>query len=361
MKLKKLFSRRSDGGIQQWEMEVEGDKYRAIVGKVGGSLVTAAWTTAKGKNIGRANETSPDQQAAAEAQARWQKKWDEGYRETEADLAGVTLFECMLAAKYVDYKEDVVFPVYCQPKLDGIRCLANAAGLKTRKGKDHMNMDHAAKAVAAVLAKYPGLTLDGEAYGDKLSNDFNTIVHLVKQQKPTAAERAECAKMVQYHVYDCELPDRTATFGARSKFLGEVLSGIPGIVVVETRLCNNQEELDAAYAEYLAAGYEGQMIRTDTPYEHKRTKALLKRKEFVDEEFVIADVEEGSGNRAGMAGAVKLVLWGNAGIRGNEAYFKLLLNNKNDIIGKKATIRYQGKTPDGKLRFPVMVSIRDYE
>ena len=37
-------------------------------------------------------------------------------------------------------------------------------------------------------------------------------------------------------------------------------------------------------------------------YENKRTKQLLKRKEFQDAEFKIVEIVEGIGNRAGMAG-----------------------------------------------------------
>ena len=40
---------------------------------------TAKPTICKGKNIGRSNETSPEQQAEAEAQAKWDKKRKDGY------------------------------------------------------------------------------------------------------------------------------------------------------------------------------------------------------------------------------------------------------------------------------------------
>ena len=45
----------------------------------------------------------------------------------------------------------------------------------------------------------------------------------------------------------------------------------------------------------LEAGYEGQMIRKDAPYECKRSKNLLKRKEFITEEFKVVKVVEGQG------------------------------------------------------------------
>jgi ATP-dependent DNA ligase len=57
--------------------------------------------------------------------------------------------------------------------------------------------------------------------------------------------------------------------------------------------------LDAAYANCLEEGYEGQMVRLDGPYEQKRSKLLLKRKEFQDAEYDLVRVDEGLGNWAG--------------------------------------------------------------
>jgi hypothetical protein len=61
------------------------------------------------------------------------------------------------------------------------------------------------------------------------------------------------------------------------------------------------EALDTWYEQWLEKGYEGQIIRIDGPYEQKRTKLLLKRKEFVDSEFVVLDILEGVGNASGGA------------------------------------------------------------
>ena len=81
---------------------------------------------------------------------------------------------------------------------------------------------------------------------------------------------------------------------------GRSLHGEPYLlVIVETTEVNSREHLDELYADYVEVGYEGQMIRLDAPYENKRSPKLLKRKEFVDEEYEILGYEEGKGNRAG--------------------------------------------------------------
>ena len=120
--------------------------------------------------------------------------------------------------------------------------------------------------------------------------------------------------------------------------------------------------MDKVYAEYMATGYEGQMIRiANSKYENKRTKNLIKRKEFVDSEFPILDIIEGDGNWAGYAKSVLLRLEDgstcSSGIRGNFEYLKKLLEIKDEFLDGEATVRYQNRTPDGKLRFPIVTAI----
>ena len=103
-------------------------------------------------------------------------------------------------------------------------------------------------------------------------------------------------------------------------------------------------------------GYEGSMLRKDAPYEQKRSKTLLKRKDFKDAEFECVRIEEGLGNWAGLAKRVVCRLpdgreFG-AGIRGTQARAKELLNETH----KQVTVRFFDYTPDGIPRFPVVTA-----
>ena len=104
------------------------------------------------------------------------------------------------------------------------------------------------------------------------------------------------------------------------------------------------------------------IIRIDlSQYENKRSKQLLKKKDFYDGEFVIVDFEEGKGNRAGTAGNVILKLndgrtFG-AGIKASHESVKEIWANKKSLIGKLATIKYFQETPDGIPRFGVAIQI----
>ena len=123
--------------------------------------------------------------------------------------------------------------------------------------------------------------------------------------------------------------------------------------------------LDELYGQWQERGYEGQMIRLNVPYENKRSKSLLKRKEFQDNEYEILGVEEGSGNRSGTVGYFNFVtpegVAFKSNIKGNFEYLTELLENRESLIGKQATIKYFRLTPDGVPRFPYVVAIRDYE
>src|SRR5581483_5306976 len=131
MKLPTLYSRRSDGKIQIWEKEVDGDKHRSHSGIIDGEIVTSEWTVCYARNIGRTNATTAEQQALSEAKSEWQKKIDKGYRQDINDVDSASFFEPMLAKNWQDYMNQVIYPVYVQPKLDGLRLIANKDGLWT--------------------------------------------------------------------------------------------------------------------------------------------------------------------------------------------------------------------------------------
>jgi hypothetical protein len=113
--------------------------------------------------------------------------------------------------------------------------------------------------------------------------------------------------------------------------------------------------------KYLEEGFEGQMIRRgNSLYENKRSKFLLKRKEFIDEEFTVVSLNEGKGNYAGMIKSVTLTdgnIQFDSGIKGDQSYLKELMIDPTKWVGKQATVRYQNKTPDGVPRFPIVYQL----
>lgn len=58
-----LYKKTSTGATQIWKREIEGSHYRSISGQIDGAQVESGWTQAKAKNEGKANATTPEQQA----------------------------------------------------------------------------------------------------------------------------------------------------------------------------------------------------------------------------------------------------------------------------------------------------------
>src|SRR4051812_36553880 len=122
---------RSDAnrGVRTWQYEVDGDKWRTHSGIRGGKITTSGWVIAKGKQ-GR----SDVEQATFEVNATLKGKLDREYRATEAELASVPKSP-MLAHKY---EGGLTFPVFCQPKLDGIRATISKDGAFSREYQRHL-------------------------------------------------------------------------------------------------------------------------------------------------------------------------------------------------------------------------------
>ena len=371
-----LFSRTSTGATQQWQIIVEGNKFYSIEGLKDGKMTTATPTVCNGKNIGKANETSGEEQATKEAKAKWQKKIDSGYHENINDIDIETFTEPMLAHKYGEH--EFAFPCASQPKLDGMRCVCRNDGMWSRAGKKIISAPHIRQALDPLFKANPTLVFDGELYCDKLKNDFNKIISLVKKSKPDSDDLKESADTIQYWIYDLPSSGKNG-FKQRSMELNGLLSlsgparfawigiGLPKcLVCVETTFVHGQTQLDEMYGKYLEHGFEGQMVRTENGlYENKRSKNLLKRKEFIDSEYEVVDLIEGDGGRTGTVGALVLKMKDGrtfkSNVKGSFEYLKQLLIDKKKLIGKMVTVKYFQLTPDGIPRFPYMTSVRDYE
>lgn len=361
---KPLYKLSTDGvRINQWTVEVEDDKYRTISGFVGMKQTTSEWTVCTPKNEGKSNETTAEQQALAEATSMYDKRKEKGYFDDITKVNIKLYVEPMLAHKYEDKKSKLTFPLISDQKLDGIRCIVTADGMKSRNGKAILSAPHIYNALKPLFDTRPDLVLDGELYADKLANDFNKICSLVKKTKPKLADIMESAEKIEYHVYDCPSCDgRTSN---RKKYIKALLDGLnPKIKIVEGTLCHTQQELDDLYEQYVDQGYEGQMIRVpDAPYENKRSKFLLKRKEFITEEYTITGVYEGQGNKSKMVGYMTFNNKDGKQFKSNvKAPWPELIKMwkcRVELIGMEATIRYFNMTPgDNPVpRFPYVIEI----
>ena len=359
-----LYKRDSKGKVRVWMMEVGFNNdneagIRTISGLVDGQKVTSAWNLTEAKNVGRSNATTAKTQAEFEAQAEWTKNVDKEYFVDVNAIDSYTAFKPMLAH---DFTKTPVTSGITQPKLDGIRMVVNTRGLYSRSNKEIVAVPHIAEALADFVKDHPTVTLDGELYNHELKDNFQKITSLVRKTVNLGAdELAESKELVQYHIYDMfDSANPDMTFMQRYNWIQKNVHLVNkkeiGIHLVPVAICETSEEIDVMYGEYTQAGYEGQMIRQDAVYENKRSKGLLKRKEFITEEYEVVQVHEGQGNWAGYAKRLTLKMADgttfSSGIRGSQAKLKELLENPNIDW---ATCRYFELSNDGVPRFPVTI------
>jgi len=370
-----LYKKTSTGAIQYWTILVYPDDNHSVgwqivtnYGQVSGKEQSTYDSIYQGKNAGKKNETTPEQQAVVEAQSKYEKQLKKGYvTSMEAAQAGATdaLIEGginpMLAHKFEDHAHKITYPVFLQPKLDGIRCIAiikqGKCKLYSRTRKPITSMPHIVAALESISSDLD-MTLDGELYAHAFKTNFEHIVSMVRQEKADPRHTD-----VEYHIYDIvnERP-----FSGRTAMIRH-MPKLQYIVKVETVNVKDEMQVMQMFEEWRKEGYEGAMIRNaDSLYENKRSYGLQKIKKHDDAEFEITGIEEGRGKLAGHCGAfICKTASGNrflAKMSGDTSKLKEYFENHSLWFGKLLTVKYWGFTGSGSVpRFPIGMAIRDYE
>ena len=371
----RVFERMSQGVIQTTH------------GYLNGKMQVNEKVISQGKNIGKKNETSPIEQAVSEARATWVKKIESGYaesilgtmstdeKEEESEVQSVAQSKAqskakgkgihaevplpMLAHDYHKRGKSALFPCFVQPKLDGTRCVGMPGnGLFSRLRKSFPHMEHI---LSELHQLPPEIILDGELYSSTLT--FQEIVGLVKKETLRDGD-AEKQRQIQFHVYDIivDMPFHNRLANLKHLFQRHKFQHL---VLVPTEMCESEEKMKEKHADYVAAGYEGIMLRTKLGvYKHSRSVDLLKYKEFLDDEYEVVGFEQGQGLEEGC------VIWVcrtaeqktfHCRPRGTRESRCELFQHGAAYIGKKLTVRFQELTDERIPRFPVGIAFRDYE
>jgi DNA ligase 1 len=275
--------------------------------------------------------------------------------------------KAMLAHKYNEDKAD--YPAFIQPKLDGVRCLFTAKGAFSRADNQFMNVEHIEQALKPFFAKNPTTVLDGELYNHGLKDDFEKIISLVKKRKPTDADRAEAAELVQYHMYDVASMT-IGTYTDRYLFLlaQQSLRNKSCLQIIDNNLVLDFDDAVVMQKKNLKLGYEGSMYRTPSgKYKGTRSWDLMKFKDFHDAEATIVDFVAGKGKRTGTLG--KFIMQDDEGVefgcppgKGyNYDALAEMLENAAQYVGQLATFTYFERTKAGSYRHPHYKCLRNYE
>jgi len=383
-------------------------------GQLDGKLQLTIREYTEGKNIGKKNETSPLQQCISETKRKWTDKHEkESYQETnpEADVEPdadadhpphqqqTKKYFPMLAHTFEhttattatttttapSKKNNIVFPCFVQPKLDGLRCIMYRNPItgellcQSRTGSYFETMDHIKTSLAPVFAKHPNAIFDGELYTTEIP--FEELAGLIKKKKLSPDDK-EGLRAIEYHVYD--IVDETKPFDERHAMIRKIFAQIAAsrmasphvhattpsdhlpqfIRLVPTTEAKTPTDFKAQFGEFIEGGYEGIMLRNKKGMYrcNYRSHDLQKYKEFLEDEFLIVGFTQGLGRDKGTIIWVCVTKEGkefSVRPRGTMEHRRKLFQTGEKYVGKKLTIIYQELTEEGKPRFPVGKDVRD--
>lgn len=347
-----------------WSLKQNGEESKHRISKV---------TVAEAKNVGQANERGPKEQAISEINSKADKKQDKRYWPVGEEKPDFRVMP-MSAKKYgtIDGGEfkpkrgpgRMDFPAYVQPKLDGVRMLFDGEVGWSRKLKTFG--DHVSELFEDL--QFGGeVYLDGELMLPPDEHSFQETVSAVKREQ-------DLSEKLRFYVFDLYAEDEPGKpFEKRLQLMkgwfsalsSNGASGAPIEIVLTTKAESHDEVLEA-HAKYVKQGHEGTMVRSASgPYKDATTRSgnLLKLKGFTDAEFEIVGVREGKGKFQGMAVFICASENGEFEVtpKGTEEERARLFEDREQIVGKDLTVRFQNLTEDGLPRFPVGLGIRDYE
>jgi ATP-dependent DNA ligase len=356
-----LYSRTSTNAVHTWQIVVDGDSYYTISGQLDGRKTQSEPSKCIGKNIGKKNETTPEEQAYLETYSKFDKQLKTGYTEDINNIDNCTSFiEPMLAKELDSYIDKIDFSkgVGVQLKLNGVRCIANWNGkkviLKSRKGEEWVSVPHIAKDLEAFFKKYPNAVLDGEIFNYDYRERLNDLIHVVRKVKNIKQEDIDLSeKIARYSIYDGygftnELTE-DSDFQTRNKWIIENLPKYSKYYdEVYTHKTYSMKEVESLYEKFLSDKQEGAIIRIlKSPYEHKRSKFLLKYKPQNSADAKIKAVHEGTGNYAGIAKTATIEWSGktfDATFMGTQEQGREILKNKDEWENQIVEFLYTGLT-----------------
>ncbi|MEM3063703.1 MAG: hypothetical protein QW303_09220 [Nitrososphaerota archaeon] len=276
----------------------------------GGITRKSDLTYTREKNIGRQNYTTSFTQAILEAYSEYKYRIQKGgvtnkknllsQESTLEDLikAGKWRVAPMLLHNATDNWDKVKFPLYIQPKYDGVLFivlyhpdLPNKIDGYSR-GRKEYKQDHILEELKPILQKYPGLYLVGELYKHGIS--LQEISGFSRRQY----HYEETVKL-DYYIFDCFRIAVKQPFHKRFSWLKKINIKGEYLKLTPTFEVKNKEEMFEKYNEFINEGYEGAVIRNyDSPYEYGVSREIrsyytLKLKPREDDEYPVVDFKEG--------------------------------------------------------------------
>lgn len=391
-----LYAVSSTKKVKEWTVSVfENSDGIAVVrkeyGYVGKKIVTNDRKIRKGKNIGKANETTPITQALSESESSVNVKRDANHEYEIPDLntyvPRVILPQLASGVK----KGKITFPCHIQPKLNGICCLSR----KTFCYPEHRQYLPGYLAQNPIKAAHDSEPFLGIGYHSRGGQMFSTLAHLdshlmgfmnndeilhgelyvhgwsLQRIGSYVKDLKDDAHLLEYWVYDKAVIGvpwiRRWTYDIVSRMTNYILNNPDcPVKLCPTLIVNSYKEVIHYHNKWISEGFEGAILRNYEGiyiFEH-RSKELEKVKEYKDAEFIIVGGKEGVGNDEGCVIFRCRTEDGqefDVRPRGTVEDRRQMLRDLDKYIGQPLTVRFAELSESGIPLQPVGIIIRDYE
>jgi DNA ligase-1 len=289
-------------------------------------------------------------------------------------------FSVALAEKFHDKKNSELVNVdkfYVSQKLDGLRIIIikdrTEVSFKSRTGKDILTLQNYIPEILKVFGETSKIVLDGEVLNFSL-NAEDSFKNVMSQINRKGHQIEDCNLCLFDYLpinvfYGIE---KGFKFGERIETLNQFKNIANGTrIVIVDQIEYTPETFEDMKQTMFENGWEGLMLRKDDIYKGKRSKDILKYKEFFDEELECVGVEtttkmmvvNGANVEVPCMGSAIVNFGGfNVGVGSgwtDEQRIKFY-HNPEELIGNLLTIRYkQVLKTDGRLslQFPVVKCI----
>lgn len=372
-----LYKLDKNGKVRAWYGNREGNVVHLFSGVKDGKMIKHS------RAIKGLTKTSDIEQAELYLERQYTKMKKKGYEEkgdtNTYERTSPRRLIPMKVHKFSDHNSKIIFPCIIQPKLDGLRCLAEcsrehsgegslAIKLISACGNEFPFLLHIKKSLKEILSPILNhqIILDGELmlnskFVGPQDNSFNLTTSICKR----TVNRHPEEEKVCFNVFDVAIP--SMEFSKRSELLetlipfsdDECIRRIPGIV------CNNLEEMYEHHRSFEGQGYEG-LIARNLRGIYKfgfRSYDVQKIKSFEDDEFLVVDYLAGEGSDEG---CIIFVCKSNIDnttfnvrMTGTQEKRREMFQRGDAYIGKFVKVKYQGSVCGSVPRFPVALGIRD--
>lgn len=282
----------------------------------------------------------------------------------------IPTFDVMLAHPYNKHSDKIKGSFQLQRKIDGFRLIVykhsdGKLQFFTRNGLELFDFPEIEQDFDSIENFSVTMVFDGECIS---KDNFNDTQKLIMRKDPKIN--------VVYHVFDivtlseweseeCDLSNKLFDrYDFLKSIVPEFLEHIN--VVNELYRGDDLQKITTWFNYAKSQGWEGIMVKMNTPYTRKRTTNMLKVKEFDTLDLRVIRVNEGTGKHAGRLGSVTVDFEGqevDVGSGFDDYSRERFWGDQNLILDRIIEVQYFERTTNSSgcpsLRFPVFVRIRE--